>query len=385
VEEPVAHVALVLPVLHPGGAERVVAELAQRLPAEGFRTSVVCLEDETAVVGAELREHGVDVTGLRISRFRTLAAAKALAQYCSDTLRHGGPHRRLILHSHLHHANLATRLCLRRLLPTERAGVRVVSTVHIVERRFRPWQFLLDRLTAQHAEAEVCVSPAVARYQQHRTGLPESFFHVIENGVDLARFRPAATGNSRGETKQAGLCDVVSVGRLNRQKDFETLLRAWQVVEQRHHRARLTIAGEGPQRQRLQRLIDALQLRRAVLAGFVSDIPRLLRDADLYVQSSLWEGQPLAVIEAMASRLPIVVTDGDGLPETVDNGRTGLVVPRSDPPGLAGAILHFLNDPAQARTCAAAAHDAAIRRFSVTRMVTEYAELYRRLLQRQGR
>ena len=73
-------VALVLPVLHPAGAERIVAELALRLPAHGFATSVICLEDERAAIGEELRAAGVPVTGLRLSRRRTLACAQALAE-----------------------------------------------------------------------------------------------------------------------------------------------------------------------------------------------------------------------------------------------------------------------------------------------------------------
>jgi glycosyltransferase involved in cell wall biosynthesis len=373
----------VLPVLRPGGAERIVAELALRLPRHGYQASVICLEDETAAVGQELQQRGVDVQGLHLSRFRTLAAARALASSCSSRLQRAGENPRLILHSHLHHANLAARLCLRHLSPGQRDAVRVISTVHIIERRFRPWQFLLDRITAERAEGEVCVSPAVARYQQRRTGLPASFFRVIENGVDLSRFHPVEPDRAGGSQPETGgrlsPC-VVSVGRLNQQKDFATLLRAWQIVEQRHEHAHLTIAGEGPQRRRLEGLIGRLQLRRASLAGFVRDVPALLRQADLYVQSSLWEGQPLAVIEAMATRLPIVVTDGDGLPETVENGRTGLVVPRRDPPRLAEAILQLLAHPQQAAACAAAGREEALRRFSVDRMVDEYAALYSEFL-----
>jgi glycosyltransferase involved in cell wall biosynthesis len=363
------NVILVLPVLKPAGAERVVAELAHRLPAYGFATSVICLEDENEAIGRELIQAGVPVAGLRLSRFRTLACAFALAERLPAD-------RPLIINSHLFHANLAARLAVRCLSPRDRAGVHVLSTVQVVERRFRPWQFRLDRLTAGLADAEICVSPAVARYQQQRTGLPPGFFRVIENGTDLTPFQ-AIHRDSRTEDPR-----VVSVGRLNLQKDYPTLLRAWQIVEKQHDSARLSIAGAGPQERHLRNLAAALKLERFELLGFVVDIPPLLSKADLYVQSSRWEGLPLSVIEAMASQLPIIVTDGDGLPDTITHGRTGIVVPRQNPPALAKAIVDLLNDPHQGQTLASSAREEAQQRFSAERMVRQYADLYRTILQR---
>src|SRR5438445_9622589 len=98
-------VLFVLPVLDPAGAERIVAELARRLPQRGFSTAVLCLEDETAAVGKELSAAGVSVEGLRLSRRRTLACAKALAKL----IKQRAPR---IVHAHLFHANIATRLAM---------------------------------------------------------------------------------------------------------------------------------------------------------------------------------------------------------------------------------------------------------------------------------
>lgn len=368
-------VCLVLPVLQPAGAERVVAELAKRLPRHGFAVRVLCLEDEQAPVGIELSEAGVSVTGLRLSRRRSLACGRAMARWLPA-------HRPLILHAHLFHANLAARLACARLAVAKRREVHVLSTVHVVEHRFRPWQYFLDRVTARYCRKEICVSEEVRRFQQHRTGLPPSFFRVIENGVDLTRFRPlgdrAEPAKAPAESLTAPL--VLSVGRLNVQKDFPTLLRAWQRVTVACPTAKLLIAGGGPEADRLKALTRSLQLQNVEFAGFVADVPALMQKADLYVQSSAWEGLPLSVIEAMACALPVIVTDAAGNRAVVRHEQTGLIVARGQWGPLAANIIHLLSDRQRATALATEARDEALRRFSLDRMVNDYVKLYQELL-----
>jgi glycosyltransferase involved in cell wall biosynthesis len=368
-----AHVLLVAPVLQPSGAERVVAELARRLPHYGYATSVLCLEDETAPVGAELARAGIAVSGLRISRRRTLAAARGIAAHIL------GLNLRipLIVNAHLFHANIAARLALRRLPAAVRAHTRVVTTVQVAERRFRPWHFWFDRLTAKDGACEVCVAKSVEKFQCRKTHLPLDFFRVIENGIDVARFDAVAPA-----TKQPvpGAFRVVSTGRLNPQKDFPTMLRAWQRVAARFPQATLEIAGAGPEEAKLKNFAAALNLERVRFAGFRPDIAAFLDGADLYIQSSAWEGLPLTVMEAMAAGLPVIASAVDGVPEIVENNRTGLLVPPGDAPALAEKIIALLDDRPRALALGSAARDAGRVRFSADRMALEYAALFRELL-----
>ncbi|HEY3323965.1 MAG TPA: glycosyltransferase [Planctomycetota bacterium] len=359
-------VIFVLPVLQPAGAERVVAELARRLPEHGYSTEVICLEDERAPIGDELIPAGVPVRGLRLSRRRTLACAKALAALLPAE-------RPLILHAHLFHANMAARLAATHVAREARKSLHVVSTIHVAERRFRPWQFALDRITARYSRCEVCVSHAVARFHQKQTGLPQYFFRVIENGIDLQQFLPREpqTGPAR---------EVVAVGRLDPQKDYPTLLNAWKFVEEAHPEARLSIAGDGPEEPNLKVLAGRLHLRRVNFLGFVKDVAALLRTADVFAQSSAWEGFGLTVAEAMACSLPVVVTDADSLPELVTHERTGLVVHKGDAQALATAILRLLQGRAEAAALGQAARVEALRRFSIQRMIQDYARLYQELV-----
>jgi len=359
-------VTFVLPVLQPAGAERIVAELARRLPAHGFATSVICLEDDREAIGDELRAANVPLTGLKISRRRTLACAKALAAKLSAE-------RPQILHAHLFHANIAARAAYIRMGANGRRGLHVLSTVHVAERRFRPWQFALDRITSRQTRAEICVSRAVKEFQQQRTRLPDSFFRVIENGIDLSRFSPSPAEKAPGFS-------VLSVGRLDPQKDFSTLLLAWKNVESAMPQAQLCIAGEGSERPALENLIRSLGLKNVRLPGFVQNVPELLRSVDVYVQPSAWEGFGLGVAEAMASALPVIVSDADSLPELVTHKKTGFVAPKGRPEEFARAILELLNDRSRAAALGTAARAEALTRFSVERMVSEYAGFYRELL-----
>ena len=358
----------VLPVLEPAGAERIAAELAKRLRPHGFSTRVLCLEDERALIGEELRAAGVPVEGLRLSRRRTLACARGIARRIPAE-------RPLILHGHLFHANIATRLAFARLPKEQRREVRVISTVQVVERRFRPWQFALDRWTARYGAAEVCVSEDVRRFQQRKTRLPPEFFEVIENAVDVERLVPRedVLGNPARP-------HIVAVGRLNPQKDYPTLLRAWGLVAAQRPAARLTIAGDGPERGRLEALASSIGPRNIRFAGFVGDIPGLLASADLFVQASLWEGLPLSVIEAMAAGLPVVATEADGTRNVLESGRTGVLVPCSNPQALARAMLEIIDGPARARQLGKEARRVALERFSIDGMVERYAALYLRVL-----
>ncbi|MCZ7644515.1 MAG: glycosyltransferase [Planctomycetota bacterium] len=361
-----------LPVLERGGAERVVANLARRMPALGWTPAVCALERENAPVGKELAAAGVEVFGLRRHRRNTLACARDLAERLA--LRQPE-----VVHAHLFHANLAARLAARML--KGRAGAyrpRILSTVHVQERRFRPWQFALDRATARWCEKEVCVGPSVERFQRAKTGLPAGFFRVIENGIDLARY-PARTPSLRLAARaRLDLDDatwlVLAIGRLDPQKDHAALLEAWRRAAPAN--AELWIAGEGPERARLEARLPPY----ARLIGFREDVPDLLAACDLFVQPSAWEGQPLTVLEAMAMGCPILASRIPAHEDLLSDGKTGVLVPPGDPGLWSQALTAWLSREADRAALGSAAWAEAHLRFSADRMAREHAALYEECL-----
>jgi glycosyltransferase involved in cell wall biosynthesis len=165
---------------------------------------------------------------------------------------------------------------------------------------------------------------------------------------------------------------VLGVGRLSKQKDFATLIRAFDRVR-RARGARLMILGEGPERAGLQALADELALSQDVaLPGFASNPFAYMARAGVFVLSSAWEGMPGALIQAAACGAPVVATDCESGPrEVLQDGRYGRLVPVGNPAALADAILSTLDQP---RTAVPA---EAIERFTRNAAVSGYLEVLR--------
>jgi glycosyltransferase involved in cell wall biosynthesis len=178
---------------------------------------------------------------------------------------------------------------------------------------------------------------------------------------------------------------VGTVGRLDPVKDHVALIRAF-VEGVRDDRAVLVIVGDGPMRGELQRTVAELGAgARVRLAGERDDVPQVLRAFDLFVLPSVGEGISNAILEAMATGLPVVATRVGGNPELVADGVTGRLIERRSPAALSEAIATYLADPALMRRHGEAARERALCEFSLPRMLAGYADLYRRSLARAGR
>jgi glycosyltransferase involved in cell wall biosynthesis len=203
---------------------------------------------------------------------------------------------------------------------------------------------------------------------------------VIPNGFDV---RPSAAGRSREETRAAlgvgeGETLLLAVGRLATQKDYPTLLDAFARLSGRPG-LRLAIAGDGPERPRLEQALRERPLTVSLL-GTRHDVPDLLRAADVFVLSSCIEGFPNAVGEALLAGRPVVATAAGGVPELVRDGVDGRVVPVGDAGALAAAVAALLDEPAAAARMAASGARRVREEFSVEAMVRRTEALYRELL-----
>jgi glycosyltransferase involved in cell wall biosynthesis len=146
-------------------------------------------------------------------------------------------------------------------------------------------------------------------------------------------------------------------------------------------RAHLIIAGEGSLKQEVAGWVERRGLQTRIhLLGRRHDIPSILAGSDAFVLASDWEGNPLAVMEAMAAGLPVISTAVGGVPELVQSGVNGILVPRGDRLSLTLALRTLLDDPAKRHAQAAAAREHALRAFTVERMVQGYSTLYRNAL-----
>jgi glycosyltransferase involved in cell wall biosynthesis len=213
----------------------------------------------------------------------------------------------------------------------------------------------------------VCVGAHLAQAVRARGVAPERV-RVVPNAVALdgPRARPAPPG---------GTPLIVAGGRLHEKKGFDVLIRAFADLRARGIAAACRIAGEGPERARLEALIAELALGgRVTLAGWTDDMPGFLAKGDVFAFPSYQEGFPLVLLQAMAVGLPIVSSAIDGPNEMLAQDGSGLLVPPGDPAALAGALAALLADPARAARLAAAARGVVEHDFGPDALATRLAE-----------
>lgn len=230
----------------------------------------------------------------------------------------------------------------------------------------------IERLVRPLTTAVVCVAEATREQGVAARACDPAHAVVIHNAVDVTSFGAPA--------EAPGPVWIVSVGRFAYPKDFSTLLDALELVAAGY---RAMLVGDGP---RLADVSAGLQARglsgRVELLGARGDVADVLVRADVFVLSSLSEGFPVSILEAMAAGLPVVATDVGGVAEAVADGETGILVPPADPDALAAALAWLVADADLRRRLGAAGRARALRLFDVERFRAAHLDLYRSELAR---
>lgn len=251
--------------------------------------------------------------------------------------------------------------------------------------RLRRWMApLIDRYVA--------VAPDLQRWLVERAGIPRAKVAYIANGIDAAAFdlsrAQSAPRRLLGDFAPPGSVLIGHVARLDKVKDQAGLLSAFRLLREAcgPTEVRLILAGEGPQRDELERRIAELGLSGTVrLLGSREDVAELLAECDVFALSSIAEGMPVTLLEAMAASLPVVATDVGGVALVVEAGVTGTLVPAGDPHAMAEALRAYVVNEALRRQHGAAGCARVAERFSLSAMVTAYVTLYDTLLGRSTR
>jgi glycosyltransferase involved in cell wall biosynthesis len=260
------------------------------------------------------------------------------------------------------------------------AGIdAVVHTDHsqiLTKKRLLPvYRWVLQHLVT----GSVTVSRDLEAYLVEEMGVDRARIVTIPNGIDVKKFE-AAVGDP-ALRKQLGIAEgasvIGSVGRLTEQKGMEYLIDAFPAVIARHPGAALVIVGDGELRAALEkRAVDNGLEGRIVFTGIRDDVSRMLGLFDIFVLPSLWEGQPITIMEAMASGRPIVATDVGGNGEILQSGRLGILVPSRDPDAIAGEVNRLIEDPSMAAGMRERAHSHAVSALDRALMTRRYEEVF---------
>jgi sugar transferase (PEP-CTERM/EpsH1 system associated) len=243
---------------------------------------------------------------------------------------------------------------------------------------------LLRRALKPFIQRYIAVSEDLRSWLIHHIGVPESRVRQIYNGVDRERFFPR--GDARPDLAPPGFVPtdgivLGSVGRLAEVKDQSSILDALDMLiaenPELRGRVRLALIGNGPLFAALQQKAESLGVADLVwMPGDRRDVPELLRMMDIFLLPSLAEGISNTVLEAMASRLPVIATRTGGTPELVDDGSNGLLVPVGDAKALAKSIAKMCVDPAMIKAMGVRGYEKVRMQFDWTRTVEEYLSVY---------
>lgn len=349
------------------GAEVLLGDLVPRLRARGIDVTIAVLKNLDSTIEHELREAGIPFLPMSGSRIYSLRHIASLAHQIGAFD---------LVHAHLFPAQLWVAMAAGRA----RRPPLLVTTEHGLTNNRRHWWFRpIDRLLYRHYALIACNSQATATALAAWVPAAANRIQVVPNGIVVERFSQAVAAARQdilGTGDRVSL--LVSVARLDSQKDHATLLRALARVPQAH----LALVGDGELRSRLEGQAHTLGIAgRVHFLGRRPDVPQLLKMSDVFVHSTHSDGFCLAALEAMAAGIPVVATRVPGLAEVV--GSAGVLVPPGDDAALAAAISSLLASEDKCEELAAAGM-ARARQFTIESSVEGYIRLYNAVLAGSG-
>jgi glycosyltransferase involved in cell wall biosynthesis len=352
--------------LNPGGTERLVIELARRLHAR-MPTAICCIDERGAWAD------GLEAAGIRVHELRRAPGFRPSIGL--GVARVARAHRATVIHAH--HYSPFVYGALARLA---RPGLRVIFTEHgrlsdappSSKRRFA------NRVVGMAASGVFAVSENVKSHLVGE-GWPAAAVGVIYNGIDVG---PLPEARERARVRaEIGASErtlvIGTIARLDPVKDLGTLVDAMAALPA-DPATIAVIVGDGSERTALEARVHRAGVSdRIRFLGQRDDARRWLAGCDVYVNCSVSEGVSLTILEAMAAGLPVVATRVGGTPEVVDD-TCGMLIPARDAAALAAALTSLGRDPDRRATLGRAARARVEERFTIERMVSEYARVYAR-------
>ncbi len=353
-------VMVVIPTLGTGGGERMALSIIENINAQDMQIRLVSLYPDTdSIFSREAKEKGVDVVYLNKKNGMDFAVVKELRR----EIRKFNPD---VIHTHLYVIPYV-------MLAAKRKTVKYHTVHNIADKEATGLLRKLQAVAFRHCNFRpVAISPYCAETITDIYGIPADKIPCILNGMDTDRFFPAPVAHE-------GI-RLVSVGRFEEQKNQKLLLTAFQKVVETlpEEEILLDIVGEGYLRPELEAQADSLGIRDKVLMeGISRDVPGRLNMADIYVQSSDFEGLPVSVCEALACGLPVVATKAGGTVDIVKDEETGILTEIGDKNALADAIVRLIKDGETRRKMAMSAAEFG-KALSIKVTAAKYEELYRK-------
>lgn len=352
--------------LHIGGAEEHLRTVVNNLDANLFRPVICCIR-EKGEIGDEIERSGFKVISLgRFSKSWDFRIVKDLF----DIIR---KEKIDLIHTHLYHANMYGRVA------ALMSKIPAVITEHNVYRKYKFKRRAINWILSKKTAKIIAVSEMVRKYVISRDHLEPSKVQLVHNGIDM---KQVVSGLSKSAArKRIGIPTdrflIGSVARLTEQKGHIYLIKAANSIKDDIPGLKILIAGSGPLESQIKHMVSNEKLEKFFLfLGARRDIPEILRALDVFVMPSLWEGFPMALLEAMSCSLPVVTTPVGGIPEVITNGVNGLIITPQDDISLTNAIFELYNNDGLRRMLGEKAQETVSEKFSALTMVRKLESVY---------
>lgn len=360
-----------------GGIQQQILSIVRVYDKEKFNP-IVCCFGPRMELGKEIEKAGIDFVALNRKRYNKFSVGIIVDLY--RVMKERNIH---VLRTHKYRANLYGRIA------GKLAGVPViVASEHNIYRNEKEKRFLrriTNKILSIVTDKMVTVSDAIRKDILRYDRFPPSKIMVLHNGVDTERFKPGT--NYRDIRRQFAISkdDVVIgfVGRLVINKGLNYLIEAVALLKKSFN-VKLLIVGDGSLMEELKKMAKNKGLEESVIfTGMRRDITDILSSIDIFVLSSIKEGFPNSLLEAMAMGKPIVATAIGGIPEIIQHGANGLLVQSADIEGLAAAIKTIIDNPLMAQRIGRAARDFIEKNYSIDATVRKWETLYRQILEQK--
>lgn len=350
------------------GAERIVYDLACYLKEQKQIVHVACVKDVRGSIGEWLEEKNIPVYWVDLNYKKPIQLVINIYKFIKFVKSENFD----LVHAHQFHSNVLGRLT--RLF----GGPKVISTVHLVDKRFRPWHFLFDSWTAFLCAKEICVSKAVKEFTAYKAPFMKNKLTVIYNGIQFerrARERDLTPARLPDSLKKKFIFGAV--GRLTHQKGFSYLIEAFAMLIDKKYDVGLIIIGDGPERKQLKKIIEEHALENcAFLLGYQKYPDPFYHEMDVFVMPSLYEGFGLVAVEAMHFCLPIIATNVDSLPEIIQDGVTGYLCPPENVKSLSAIMEKVFLNAGKSALVALEGQKFVHQAFPLSKMLKEHLDLY---------
>jgi glycosyltransferase involved in cell wall biosynthesis len=359
-----------------GGAQTSLQNFLRHIDCRTFSPFVVTLRNGNTILANQIQSLQIPVIDLNIDpKFRIDRILRLYYILKQNKI--------AILHTWLYHANLVGRLAGR----AAKVPVIITSRHNInIGGYFREQ---VNRFTSPLDDQVIAVSEYVREIEIARSRVEPNKVVKIYNGVDISSFSGTDLLDQnpiRHEFKiSSGAPLLGSIGRLHPQKGYSYLIESMGIILDQYPEAKLLIVGTGELENEIKSQVNRMGLSQSIIfTGIRADIPSILAALDIFILSSLWEGHPIVILEAMAAGVPVVATAVGGTPEIITAGETGILVQPRDPEGLSDAVMRLISNRELRTQIAQAGKKRALDFFTVENMTRRIESLYLLLLKQKN-